>query len=220
MILRICLCWVLAGLIPVQAQTISLGLFSQGQRTGWEEKSFAGHTHYSLIADRETGHRVLQAISKGTASGLLLEREIDLNQTPWLEWSWKVVDSSLLKQAGHDEHLKSGDDYAVRLYVIISDPPFFWRTRALNYVWSANQPVGTVWPSPYTENSTLIAVESGTENIGIWRSYRVNLRQDIKRYLGMKGDKINAIAIMSDSDNTKTDNTVLFGDIRLSSNIP
>ncbi len=42
-----------------------VGDFSQGRLTGWQEKSFSGHTEYRLI--EHDGRRVLRAVSHAAA---------------------------------------------------------------------------------------------------------------------------------------------------------
>ncbi len=69
-----------------------------------------------------------------SASGLFKKIHIDLNKTPYFNWSWKI-DRSL---KGLNERSKEGDDYAARICVVKKHALFFWKTRALNYVWSSN----------------------------------------------------------------------------------
>ncbi len=66
----------------LQAETIPVGNFSQGDLDGWEEKSFVGNSRYQ-IADTPKG-KVLNASSQGNASGLFRKVTIDLTKTPYL----------------------------------------------------------------------------------------------------------------------------------------
>ncbi len=194
-----------------QAETITVDHFSQHTLGDWEEKSFAGHTEYTLIQD--LGHTVLKAHTSDAASGMFRKIDIDLNKTPYLNWSWKVESTF----TGNNEQTKAGDDYPARIYVVVSGGLFFWKTRAINYVWSSNQAIGTQWDNAYTHNAKMIAVRSGDSETGQWLTQKRNIREDLKQLFGEKIDEINAIAIMSDSDNTHQSATAYYGDIFFSS---
>lgn len=183
-----------------------VGDFSAGDLDGWQTKSFEGETRYTLV--RDGGRTVLRADSDGAASGLFYEQRIDLTETPYLSWSWKVA--NVLD--GVDEHTKAGDDFAARVYVVISGT-FFWQTRTLVYVWSNNQPVGTHWENPFTSNARHIAVESGTERLGRWLDEKRNVREDFKKVFGDDIDHVDAVALMTDTDNSGLSATAWYGDI-------
>ncbi len=193
------------------AQTLPIGQFSAGDLGGWEEKSFAGNTHYEIV-DTEQG-KVLQARAQSSASGMFKKIRIDLTRTPWLHWSWRVDETF----RGNDERSKAGDDYPARVYVVVDGGMFFWRTRAVNYVWSSNQPVGANWPNAFTGNAMMIAVRSGTADASRWVQERRNVREDLKRLFGEDITHIDAVAVMSDSDNTGQTTSALYGDIYFAS---
>lgn len=170
--------------------------FKSGDLTGWEEKAFKNNTKYELV--EMNGSKVLQAISTASASGMFREMKVDLTKTPCLNWTWKVDNTF----SGLDETTKSGDDYPARVYVVFSGGMFFWKTRALNYVWSSNQKIGSSWPNAYTENSINIAVQSGNNKIGQWDKQSHNVRADYKRLVGEDIKQVDAVAIMTDTDNS------------------
>ena len=137
------------------------------------------------------------------------EVDIDLTKTPYLNWSWQV--QNLFKN--NDERSKDGDDYPARIYVVVSGGVFFWNTKAINYVWSSNQPVGSEWPNAFTGNAKMLAVRSGEKQLGQWVTERRNVREDLKKFFGEDVKKIDAIAVMVDGDNTGQSATAYFGDI-------
>jgi hypothetical protein len=102
-----------------------------------------------------------------------------------------------------NERQKSGDDYPARVYVIIDGGVFFWNTKALNYVWSGNQPKESSWPNAYTSNARMVAVESGDEKLGQWVSEKRNIREALQAQFGESFRYIDAVAVMTDTDNTK-----------------
>ena len=194
-----------------QAEQVHIGRFSSSDLSGWEEKSFVGNTQYSLSQDE--GKTVLKAQTAGTASGMFHEIDIDLNETPYLNWSWKIDKV----YQGNDEHSKDGDDYPARIYVVVSGGLFFWKTRAINYVWSSNQDVGTSWENAYTSNARMLAVRAGANEAEQWHTEKRNIQADLKQLFGEDITEINAIAIMSDSDNAKQSTTAFYGDILFTS---
>ncbi len=192
--------------------------FSEGDLADWEEKSFEGNSQYRFVDAQAAGinsqeikgkQQVLRASTQGKASGLFKEVNIDLSKTPYLNWSWQV--QNLFKD--NDERSKEGDDYPARIYVVVSGGVFFWNTKAINYVWSSNQPVGSEWPNAFTGNAKMLAVRSGEKQLGQWITERRNVREDLKKLFGEDVKKIDAIAVMVDGDNTGQSATAYFGDI-------
>lgn len=188
-------------------ERVDIARFSNSDMNGWQSKRFAGKTHYAL--ENINGKIVLRADSNAAASGLYREIKVDLGKTPILNWTWKV-DNILVD---NDEHTRAGDDYPARIYVVFSGGLAFWRTRAINYVWSNMQPVGTSWPNAFTENAQMVAVESGPERVGQWVNMQRNVRADYKRLFGEEPGWVDAVAIMTDTDNTDAEATAWYGDI-------
>ena len=194
-------------LLQAADSRIDIGRFSHNDLAGWEAKSFKGETKYSLSDDK--GVRVLKADSHGSASGMFREIKVNLTQTPILNWSWKT--EQVLNNI--DEQTKKGDDYPVRIYVVFSGGLFFWNTRAISYVWSSNQPVGSTWENAYTDNTRMIAIESGKEKVGQWVSEKRNVLADFRLQFGEDVEFADAVALMTDTDNSGQKATGWYGDI-------
>jgi hypothetical protein len=197
----------LAMLAGAASQRAVVGNFSAADLSGWEPEVFHGETAYDIV--RLDGVRALRARSDRTASGLVRRIQVDLRRTPILRWRWRV--ENVLQ--GVNERTKSGDDYAARIYVIVSGGLLFWKTRAVNYVWSRNQPRGTVWPNAFTANAQMVAVESGAKLVGRWVDERRNVRENSARLFGEQVDAIDAVALMTDTDNSGQKATAYYGDI-------
>lgn len=199
-----------AALFPATFVHASTLTFQPADIAEWEARTFVGETQYEAV---EQGNRpALHAVcDEGTSSGLFRRKEIDLTQTPVLEWNWRVDDTF----GDIDETAKAGDDYPARIYVVDEHPVFPWRTRALSYVWSSAMPEGADWPNAYADQVRMIAVDSGTQGLGTWHSYRRNLRADFQRYHDRDVESVNAIAIMSDCDDTGKSSEAWFGEIRV-----
>ena len=186
-------------------------MLRDGDIAEWEEKSFEGRTVYETV--RQDGRTVVRATSRGTASGLYLQRRIDLDETPILRWTWRV-DGTL---GDIDERTRAGDDYSARVYVIRSHPVFLWRTRAVNYVWASTRVTGETWPNAYTDAARHVAVRSGDAHAGEWVEERRDVRADFTELFGESVRYVDAVAIMTDTDNTGGAAVAYYGDITFTS---
>ena len=206
-LLTIC-CLVLAPSMLCATEPLHIGKFSTGDLSGWTDKVFKGRTTYRLVS--EDNHLVLKAHSVKSASGLIKKVNVDPIRFPILRWSWKVV-NILPKE---DITQKSGDDFSARVYVVFPSI-FFWRTKAISYVWSSKMPKGSFAPNPYTGNDMVVAVESGTEKLDRWINEERNIFEDYRKLFGEAPSQIGAVAIMTDTDDTQGEATAFYGDIFL-----
>ena len=162
----------------LERNIVSVGNFSAKQLTGWKEKSFEGNTEYSL--KQQHGNYILEATADNSASALYKRLTIDLNKTPYLNWSWSVTTGLPPQQ----EQAKEGDDYAARIYVIVKLGALPWQTFALNYVWSSNTQKSQAWPNAFVKNAIMIPKRSSVDPNGEWIHEKVNVQEDLKKYLG------------------------------------
>ncbi|MFT4941872.1 MAG: hypothetical protein ACI88A_004943 [Paraglaciecola sp.] len=178
----------------------------------WEHKSFSGNTAYSVVYDEQMQHDVILASSSQAASGLFLEQKIDLNNTPFLNWSWRVEKFPTLS----NEKTKSGDDFAARLYIVAQDGWTFLSTKAISYVWSRQSKKNDVWPSPFANGSAMMLAVRGAEDASGWVTEKRNIKADLQKLFGKEIRYIKAIAIMTDTDNSKSSAISYYSDIWLS----
>lgn len=190
-------------------QEIPVGFFSRGSLAEWSSRSFKGETKYELVEDANRRTVVLAAEANAAASGRYRKIRIDLTRTPFLNWSWKVTGIF----PGIDERQKSGDDFPARIFVIVERGLLGARSLALNYVWASQHGTGSEWPSPYTAQVRLIAVDSGHKGLGSWVGYKRDVRDDLRRTFGEEIREIDAVAIMTDADNYKGHTRTFYGDI-------
>lgn len=196
---------------PAVADIIPISDFARFP-AGWESHTFKGETRYAPVTHR--GQDALEAESLGSASGLIRRVEIDLRETPYLNWSWAVANRLQVS----NEHAKAGDDYPARIYVIFSTGPFFWQTRTINYVWSNHQMQGSVWANAFTDKSTMVAIRGPEDTMENWHSEKRNVFEDIRRLTGREINEINAVAIMTDTDNSGQQARAWYGRIFFSQN--
>jgi hypothetical protein len=184
-------------------------------RVGWQPLTFPKvrkHTVYTPLAI--DGREAIRAESRCSASALIYPLEgIDLAKMRWLAWEWKVESAVQVS----DHRVKAGDDFAARVYLVFEFEPevasawerlrrralgavfgFELPGNALNYVWSAREPTGAAWDSPFTQASKLIS----RGNARGWRREEVNVLEDYRRSFGAPPPSVVALALMSDSDNS------------------
>ena len=196
----------------IQADKLEVSHFSNTDLSEWQEKEFKGKTAYERI--QEDGQWMLKATSKQSASALFLEKTIDLNRFPFVNWRWKIK-----KRTGiSNEQVKAGDDYSARLYLIVDGGLFFWNTKALNYVWSDSQAKNSQWPNAFAPNNAIMqAVRTHSDLINHWYNEKRAVAKDFKAAFGSDIDQIDGIAIMTDSDNALGETESYFADIYFSS---
>ena len=197
----------------VAGDKLMIGSFSSGSLGNWESRKFKGQTHYQLTD--LAGAKVLKAESANSASGLYKKQRIDLQKTPFMNWRWRIE-----KRLGNiNEQAKSGDDYTARVYVVVSGGLAFWRTRAINYVWASTSPKGKIWPNAFAgDHAMMIARRSSSDQTGTWYTEKRNILDDLKQQFGEDIRYIDAVAIMTDTDNAQGNATAYYGDIYFSKN--
>tara|TARA_B000000441_G_C21664864_1_gene303542 strand:+ start:56 stop:706 length:651 start_codon:yes stop_codon:yes gene_type:complete len=172
-------------------------------------------------ADNETFYTVgndkngnfLKSVADNAASGLGKEIKIDLNKTPFINITWKVEKDL----PGIKEDTKKGHDFAARVFVIKKTGATLLSNRAINYVFSSNNEVGSNWPSPYTKKSIDNVLASTKNNLNEWVTVKANVKDDFKKFHDLDVSELNGVAIMSDTDNSKKKSIAYFQNIYFSS---
>ena len=154
-------------------------------------------TKYS-VGNNENG-KFLRAEADNSASGLGKEIQINLNETPFLNITWKVEKDL----PGIDESTKKGHDYAARVFVVKKTGATPLSNRAMNYVFSSNNEIDAFHPSPFTKKSIDYILSTTKVNFNEWVTVKVNVKKHFKKFHNLDLDEINGLAIMSDTDNSK-----------------
>ena len=168
-------------------------------------------TIYS-VGSNENGN-YLKAIADNAASGLGKEIKIDLNKTPFINITWKIEKDI----PGIDETAKKGHDFAARVFVIKKTGATALSNRAINYVFSSNQDVGSNSPSPYTKKSIDNVLATTKTNLNEWVTVKANVKEDFKKFHNLDVNELDGIAIMSDTDNSKKKSITYYQNIYFSS---
>ena len=154
-------------------------------------------TIYS-IGKNESGN-FLKAVADNAASGLGKEVKINLNKTPFINITWKIEKDL----AGIKEDTKKGHDFAARVFAVKKTGATPLSNRAINYVFSSNNDVGSNWPSPYTKKSIDNVLASPQNNLNEWITVKANVKEDFKKFHNLDVNELDGLAIMSDTDNSK-----------------
>ena len=162
-----------------------------------EVRKIKKKTTYSLGSNNKGNF--LKAEAEGVASGLGKELKINLNNTPYINITWKVEKDL----PGIEESSKKGHDYAARVFVIKKTGTTALSNRAINYVFSSNKNIGENWPSPFTKKSIDYVLSTTKKNKNEWVTVKANVKEDFKILHGLDVSELNGVAIMTDTDNSK-----------------
>ena len=154
----------------------------------------------------------LKSVADNAASGLGKEIKIDLNKTPFINITWKIEKDL----SGIKENTKKGHDFAARVFVIKKTGATPLSNRAINYVFSSNNDVGSNWPSPYTKKSIDNVLASTKKNLNEWITVKANVKDDFKKFHNLDVNELDGLAIMSDTDNSKMKSIAYFQNIYFS----
>jgi len=202
-----------------------------GMPNGWNFYRIAPYkknTVYRL--ESYQGRTVLSANSKTSASGLAVKLRPRQANNLWLQWEWKAL--SAIPEADNAE--RYNDDAPLRILVafdgnksklplkekmnfemanLISGQEMPYAT--LMYIWSGKSPVDTIITNAHTSRIKMIVVDSGWENLGSWHKHQRDLAADYKRAYGEAPGEVIGIALLTDTDNTKSEARAIYGDIEL-----
>ncbi|MBC53232.1 MAG: hypothetical protein CMQ34_05280 [Gammaproteobacteria bacterium] len=203
------LCYQVAGAAnDLDTDTLDVSDFAE-----WQQRSFSGNTDYTVMTDEDRAD-VVTAETEGQASAFYRQGRIDLEATPCLTWRWRVGATA---PASLDERSKAGDDFAARVYVVKRGGLAFWRTKTINYVWSASQPVGQRWPNAYAgDNALMWSLNSGNQQAGSWVTHSRDIQQDWQRAFSESIDHLDGIAIMTDGDDSNSTLSAAYADLQFS----
>ncbi len=215
------------------AESVWVGRFAAGESAlpaPWHVEQIDPRvppTHYGLR--HWDGVQAVEAHARRSMALLARPLNVDLEKTPILCWLWRI-DAPLVNA---DMSRKSGDDYAARVYLTFTIAPaqlgFATRAKlalarsiygdqvpdaALNYVWDNRHPVGTLQHNTYTDRARMLVVRTGAASAGHWVSDRRNVVDDFQRAFGPLEQRLQALVLASDTDNTGEEAHAGFADFR------
>ena len=179
------------------AEKVIVFEFTEEERKILKVRKVKKETTYTL-GSNENGN-FLKAEAEGKASGLGIEKKINLLKTPFINITWKVEKDLF----GIDEQSKKGHDYAARVFVIKKTGTTPLSNRAINYVYSSNNEVDKYWRSPFTKKSIDYVLASTKNNLNEWVTVKANVKDHFKKLHMIDVNEIEGVAIMTDTDNSK-----------------
>lgn len=188
----------------------SYALGARGIPGEWKEQTW-GKPAYDLEIVSDNGQPVLRLRSKGDSSTISrdLKALVDLDETPILEWRWKVI----ALPSGGNACQKSTDDQAAQLYVAWLRAPESVRSRIIGYVWDSTAAAGTICKSQKTSTVTYVVLRSGSDEFGKWITERRNVLEDFRRIYGEAPDKPTGLSLGIDSDDTRSSSESFIGPV-------
>lgn len=172
--------------------------------------------------------------AEANASASLLRQQLHVapRDLGSIRFSWKVT--SLIE--GADMSRRDKDDSPVRIVLAFDgdrsrlsprDAMLSELSRALTgeempyatlmYVWSGHTPVGEVIHNPRTDRIRKLVVQSGPGPLGQWQDHERDIRADYERVFGEPPGTLVGVAIMTDSDNTRSRARAWYGPVKLRS---
>jgi Protein of unknown function (DUF3047) len=85
----------------------------------------------------------------------------------------------------------------------------------LIYVWGNQEVPGTVVVNPRTDRIRKMVLDSGMQNIGVWRDHVRDVRADFRLAFGEEPGPLRVVALMTDTDNTGSALTAWYGPLAL-----
>ena len=204
--------------------------WSPADQVKWEPVLFPGKSPTQYQTEIVGSRSTLVARANSSVSMLRKPLRIEPSQLGSIRFSW------LLPQliANADMGDRSSDDSPVRLVLAFEGDrsTFSLKNAMLNelaltltgeemphatlmYVWCNRRPVGSVMHNHRTDRIRQLVVESGNAGLQQWRDYERNIRADYEKVFGEAPGALVGIAVMTDSDNTKSTVLAHYGDISL-----
>lgn len=159
----------------------------------WEQRVFTRPSQYRIVAVN-TGDEI-HAESQDSASALYRSIEVDLQQTPFLNWQWKVDQFSHQR----NQYEKSGDDFAARIYVVAKVGLLPFDSYAINFVWSNDNELRR-WLNPFSDRSQVVALQRRRDAKEGWKTQKMNVPAEFRRAFDLDVQQIDIVAIMVDTD--------------------
>lgn len=216
---------------PVLSKPASQGLhFRPQDKAQWEPVALPGKVRTAFTLDKRDQRTALQADAQSSASMLRQRLNILPEQLGHLRFDWQV--ENLMADA--DMSVRETGDSPVRLILAFEgDRSRFSAKNAmlseltrtltgedlpyatLMYVWSNHHAVDSVIVNPRTDRVRKWVIESGPARLNQWLHYDRDIRADFEKAFGEPPGALVGLAIMTDSDNTRSKVRAWYGDIWL-----
>jgi len=195
---------------------------------GWQAVLLPGKEPTRYAWGEKDGRPALSAASDRSASMWRRKVDVPANALGELSFSWwveeLVPDANVAEQDREDAParvlLAFGGNVSTlpqrtRMMfelaeALTGEPPPY---ATLMYVWDGSAPVGSVIINPRTDRVRKIVVDSGPEHLRSWREHRRDVVADFRKAFGEDPGPLQAIAVMTDTDNTRSRARAWYGPV-------
>ncbi len=196
----------------------------------WNTYRLPGKKATKFSKVKMDGRDAVLAVANASASTLRHPLRIPAVDLQQVRFSWKVP--QLIEQA--DLSLREGDDSPVRIVLVFEGDRSKWSAKnamlselartitgeelpyaTLMYVWCNKRAPGTVAQNPRTDRIRSMVVESGGKNLNQWLDYDRDIKADFERAFGEAPGALVGMALMTDSDNTRSKTRAYYGPVSM-----
>ena len=199
-------------------------------QAGWQAVALPGKTATEYRWEQKDGRQAVAAVSDGSAS--MFRRNVarpakDLGDVSFSWWVQEKPNDANVGQVDREDAAArvlfgfAGDNSKLplrtRMMFELAEaltgeaPPY----ATLMYVWDASAPVGSVIVNPRSDRIRKIVVDSGPGELRRWREHRRDLAADFRLAFGEEPGALSSIALMTDSDNTRSRARSWYGPVEL-----
>jgi hypothetical protein len=205
-------------------------LRSPGESIVWHSRIFPGKTPTLYKHTAFDGRDAIRGEAASSASMLRQHIRVEPPDLGHIAFAWQVP--QLI--AGANMSLRDHDDSPVRIMLAFEGDRSRLSTKdallselartltgeempyaTLMYVWCNSRAPGSVITSPRTDRVRSIVLESGPKRLNQWLDYQRDIRADFETAFGEKPGALVGVAIMSDSDNTRSKALAWYGAVRI-----
>lgn len=196
----------------------------------WQPLLLPGKRYAAFEIARKPEGAALSVDADGSVSILRKRFDKAVPDVDRIAFSWKVEglpEDARLGEAGKD-------DAPVRILLSFDGDRSKWTARnhrmsemsrlltgeelpyaTLMYVWANQDALETVIVNARTDRIRKVVVESGAQQVGRWRDYQRNIRADFLKAFGEEPGPLLSVAIMTDTDNTRSSLRAWYGRMNL-----
>lgn len=195
----------------------------------WQHWPLPGKPATDYVPGQLEGREVVAVRADASASMLRQRVRIEPQDLGKLSFSWKVPE--LISQA--DLGQRDTADSPVRIVLAFEGDRSSWSFKdnmlselahamtgepmpyaTLMYVWCTTRTPGSVIFNPRTDRIRKLVVEAGEGSLNQWLDYERDIRADFMQAFGEEPGALIGIAIMTDSDNTRTTARAWYGAVQ------
>ena len=196
----------------------------------WQHYQLPGKSPTDFTFTRIDERQCVAALADSSASLLRHRMRVESGHLGTVKFSWKVaqlIDTAnmamretddspvrvILTFAGDRSRFSMKNSMLSELSMTLTGEPLPYAT--LMYVWCNTCAPDSVIINPRTDRIRKMVVESGSSGLRRWRDYERNIRSDFERAFQEAPGDLVGIAIMTDTDNTRTRAQAWYGQLQL-----